>query len=199
MIERTTAIKRPRGTPALGSLLILVGMSLFLVVFLTMLPVLTNPAGAYERWFPDAVIDLTPDEPTTTTTAAPTTTTAAPGSGVGLGDPTEVLDNLDVQLDLESALEDAVGNVGSDITATIDNALTGISATFRGGVAVALFAMAALAVTLVAWRVSRIGVMLLTYPPREYGRKEDPAPAQFVIQVPQAEPVPSVQHEVEPV
>ena len=173
MIERTTAIKRPRGTPALGSFLILVGMALFLVVFLTMLPVLTNPAGAYERWFPEAVIDLSPDTPATTTT----TTTAAPSGGAGLGDPTEVLDNLDVQLDLESALEDAVGNVGSDITATIDNALTGISATFRGGVAVGLFAMAALAVTLVAWRISRIGVMLLTYPPREYGRKEEPAPA----------------------
>lgn len=193
MIERTPAFKRPRGTPAMGTLLVVVGLVLFLVVFLTMLPILTDPAGAYERWFPEALIDLTPDTTTTTTTDAlvPDATTAP-----GMADPSDVVDELG--LDLESALEDAVGNVGSDITATIDNALTGISATFRGGIAVALFAMAALAVTLVAWRISRIGVMLLTHDPRD-ARTPEPAPAQFVIQVPQAEPTPQVQHEVEPV
>lgn len=194
MIERTPAIKRPRGTPAMGSILVAVGLVLFLVVFLTMLPILTDPAGAYERWFPAAVIDLTPDTTTTTSSAPTPGVTTAPG----MADPSDVLDELDLQLDLETALEDAVGNVGSDITATIDSALTGISATFRGGVAVALFAMAALAVTLVAWRISRIGVMLLTHDPRE-ARITEPVPAQFVIQVPQAEPTPQVQHEVEPV
>ncbi len=195
MIERTPAFKRPRGTPAMGSILVVVGLVLFLVVFLTMLPILTDPAGAYERWFPAAIIELTPDTTTTTTSAAPTPdVTTAPG----LADPGDVLDELDLQLDLETALEDAVGNVGSDITATIDSALTGISATFRGGIAVGLFAMAALAVTLVAWRISRIGVMLLTHDPRD-ARAPEPAPAQFVIQVPQAEPTPQVQHEIEPV
>lgn len=194
MIERTPAIKRPRGTPAMGSLLVAVGLVLFLVVFLTMLPILTDPTGAYERWFPAAVIDLTPDTTTTTTVTPPSETTTVPG----MADPSDVLDELDLQLDLESALEDAVGNVGSDITATIDSALTGISATFRGGVAVALFAMAALAVTLVAWRISRIGVMLLTHDPRE-ARTAEPSAAQFVIQVPAVEQTPQVQHEVEPV
>lgn len=193
MIERTPAFKRPRGTPAMGSLLVAVGLVLFLVVFLTMLPILTDPAGAYERWFPAAIIDLTPDTTTTTTGPTPDVTTAP-----GTADPSDVLDQLDLQLDLESALEDAVGNVGNDITATIDSALSGISATFRGGIAVGLFAMAALAVTLVAWRISRIGVMLLTHDPREV-RTAEPAAAQFVIQVPRVEETSQVQHEVEPV
>ena len=39
-------------TALIGSVMVLVGLGFFVVVFVTVFPVLTNPAGAYDRWFP---------------------------------------------------------------------------------------------------------------------------------------------------
>ena len=36
----------------MGSGLVLAGLALFMVVFFTLLPILTNPVGAYDNWFP---------------------------------------------------------------------------------------------------------------------------------------------------
>lgn len=66
---------------------------------------------------------------------------------------------------LNDSLESAVGDVGDDINDTIDSALGSIGTTVRGGVVVALFALAALSATVVAWRVAKIGVMLLVGDP----------------------------------
>lgn len=40
-------------TKLIGSIMVLVGLAFFVVVFVTVFPVLTDPARAYDRWFPD--------------------------------------------------------------------------------------------------------------------------------------------------
>jgi hypothetical protein len=67
-----------------------------------------------------------------------------------------------LSLDIESSLSDAVGSVGDEISATIDGALGSIGRTAQGAVVVFLFALAAIATTIVAWRIARVGVMVLT-------------------------------------
>ena len=45
--------------------MVLVGLAFFVVVFVVIFPVLTNPAGAYDRWFPSEVVELSEQaEPT---------------------------------------------------------------------------------------------------------------------------------------
>lgn len=83
-----------------------------------------------------------------------------------------------VSVDVESRLSDAVGDVGDEISATIDGALGSIGRSARGGVVVFLFALAALATTIVAWRIARVGVMVLTgNPGRSRRDRQEPPPA----------------------
>ena len=83
-----------------------------------------------------------------------------------------------LNLDIESSLSDAVGNVGDEISATIDGALGSIGRTARGAVVVFLFALAALATTMVAWRIARVGVMVLTGSPAQpRSDRHQPPPA----------------------
>lgn len=236
MIERVIH-RRPDWATVLGSGLVLVGLALFMIVFVVLFPVLTNPVGAYDRWFPDRAT-----EPATEATSPPSTLPAAaftweaiaiesieppvyrvrfvdgstspagdieawrwdfgdgtradgrtvvhdyaefgayvvtltirdeagetgvvageiavPGVESAAGAAASVIDVAGS--DIEATLEDAVGSVGDEISATIDTAFGSIGATVRGGVIVALFALAALAAIIVAWRVARIGVMILT-------------------------------------
>lgn len=67
-------------------------------------------------------------------------------------------------LDIDASIQDAVGSVGAEIESTIGGAVGSIGASMRGAVVVLLFALAALATTAVAWRVARIGVMILNGP-----------------------------------
>lgn len=46
------AARRPQWTTVMGSGLVLAGLALFMVVFFMLLPILTNPVAAYDRWFP---------------------------------------------------------------------------------------------------------------------------------------------------
>lgn len=81
-------------------------------------------------------------------------------------------------IDIESSLSDAVGNVGDEISATIDGALGSIGRNARGAVVVFLFALAAFATTIVAWRIARVGVMVLTGNPGRIRRdRQEPPPA----------------------
>jgi PKD domain len=94
---------------------------------------------------------------------------AVPGVSEASGTVGQVDEILNV--DIESSLSDAVGSVGDEISATIDGALGSIGSTARGAVVVFLFALAAFATTIVAWRIARVGVMVLTgntaQPPRD--------------------------------
>jgi len=101
---------------------------------------------------------------------------AVPGIDGTSGTSGQVDELLDV--DIESSLSDAVGSVGDEISATIDGALGSIGRTARGAVVVFLFALAAFATTIVAWRIARVGVMVLTgnpTPPRQ--DRQPPPPA----------------------
>lgn len=40
-------------TKLIGSIMVLVGLGFFVVVFVTVFPVMTNPGSAYDRWFPE--------------------------------------------------------------------------------------------------------------------------------------------------
>ena len=238
----------PDHKDVLGSAMVLVGLAFFVVVFVVIFPVLTNPAGAYDRWFPSEAVEISEQaEPTGEPAAAgPTaqfrwenvaieavnpplyrmrlTSETLPGdaeivavrwelgdgnTAIGesvthdyaaidsytirisvedangqvdsvsgtvsvaestsiFGSAGQVEDILDFDRTLDNfgdgittSLEDAVGDVGDDITSTLDSALGSIGTTVRGGVVVALFALASLAATVVAWRIARIGVMLL--------------------------------------
>lgn len=238
--------------------MVVVGLAFFVVVFVVIFPVLTNPAGAYDRWFPSEVVEvLDQEEPTVKPVAAGPiaqfrwenlaieavdpplyrmrltsetlpgdadvvavrwelgdgntavgesvthdyaaigsytirlsvedsngqvdavsgTVSVASGNSIfgSAGRVEEILD-LDRTLDnfgdgISTSLEDAVGDVGDDITTTLDSALGSIGTTVRGGVVVALFALAALAATVVAWRIARIGVMLLVRDPDQVVRR----------------------------
>ncbi len=93
---------------------------------------------------------------------------------------------------ITTSLEDAVGDVGDDITSTLDSALGSIGTTVRGGVVVALFALSSLAATVVAWRIARIGVMLLV-------RDPDPGVRRPAASEPQDETVSSPRRGLEAV
>ena len=83
-----------------------------------------------------------------------------------------------LNMDIEASLSDAVDNVGDEISATIDGALGSIGRSARGAVVVFLFALAALATTIVAWRIARVGVMVLTgNPGRPHQDHQRPPPA----------------------
>lgn len=85
---------------------------------------------------------------------------AIPGIAAASGTAGQI-DEL-INFDIESSLSDAVGSAGDEISATIDGALGSIGRTARGAVVVFLFALAAFATTIVAWRIARVGVMVLT-------------------------------------
>jgi hypothetical protein len=222
-----------------GSGLVLIGLALFMVVFVTLLPILRDPVAAYDRWFPAAAEeasvaaaaeDVVRSEPlagfrweaiAVESTQPPVyrarlESTSMPaqedlvawrwdfGDGTSGGGETVIHDydqygtyivTLTVEdaggatdaltgevaipgvdqtfgtagqvdellnLDIEASLSDAVGNVGDEISATIDGALGSIGSSARGAVVVFLFALAAFATTIVAWRIARVGVMVLT-------------------------------------
>lgn len=232
---------------ALGSAMVLVGLGFFVTVFVALFPVLTNPSGAYDKWFPPAAEEpLVVEQSVPTTNIGPTAQfrweaivvqqaerpvyrvrltsesivddapivatewtlgdgTQAAGdtvthdydamgsytismrvedstgsvdtvrgsvsvvdTGSIVGSVGQIEDALDFDRtldtfgdDISDSLEGAVGDVGDEITDTLDSALGSIGSTVRGGVVVLLFALASLAATVVAWRIARIGVMLL--------------------------------------
>lgn len=261
MAERPTWLRTP-SAETLGRALVFVGVVLFIVVFLAVFPVLTDPVGTYDDWFPeadepsvqaDAPEDEAPAEPTAAFRYTAESAISAPpeeGAGEGgeeggeegggdaeseppmatyqvrfedrsepgdgaivsrtwdLGDgneafgrvvehtyegPGEYPVRLDVEdengatakveadvevpeegrafgradsadaLDLsgiEAALEDAIGTLET----SADDALDEVGLVSRRGVIVVLFALAAIATTVVAWRVTRSGIMLLRGP-----------------------------------
>jgi hypothetical protein len=234
----------------IGVLLILVGLVLFLVIFLVVYPALRDPVGTYDRWFPESEEPAAEAEPVADEEETPTEPVAAfrwvgeaivdevpeeeveegaepeersaiyrvsledrsepgdaevvswiwelgdgreargafinrtyEGPGVypvrlsiedGNGIVSEVEGDVEVPeggvvsgrveaeetLDLtgiESALEDAVVTLEGSIDDTLDS----VASTTRSSGIVVLFALAAIATTIVAWRVTRSGVMLL--------------------------------------
>jgi hypothetical protein len=233
--------RRPEWATVLGSGLVLIGLALFMIVFVTLFPILRDPVTAYDRWFPvgdesepfvvtAADDDVARAEPLArfrweaivVESVAPPVyrvrleSTAIPGQaeivawqwdfgdGTSSGGETVVHDYVEygsyivtltvedatgaidtlageiaipgvdetsgtsgqvdelLNVDIESSLSDAVGDVGDEISATIDGALGSIGRTARGAVVVFLFALAAFATTIVAWRIARVGVMVLT-------------------------------------
>jgi hypothetical protein len=110
VIERVVQ-QRPGWTSVLGSGLVLTGFALFVVLFVTLLPILRDPVGAHGRWIPDeepaaaqqldhaGAAKPTADEPVT--------------SGPEADDSIDEL----ALAELEASLEEAVGSVGEDITA----------------------------------------------------------------------------------
>jgi hypothetical protein len=62
---------------------------------------------------------------------------------------------------LTAGVGDAFGTLGNSIGGTLDGVAGSVGATARRGVVVAMFAVAAMALITVAWRVARIGVMVL--------------------------------------
>lgn len=66
---------RPDHRDTIGSAMVLVGLGFFVIVFVALFPVLTNPAGAYDRWFPPE------DEPA----VEPVTEVAQPATPVVTG------------------------------------------------------------------------------------------------------------------
>ena len=255
MIDRVV-FRRPEWATLLGSALVLTGLALFMIVFVTLFPILRDPVGAYERWFPsdepapvvvtgegdrtgpiarfawEAVVVESSNPPVyrarfrsnAAPGAEPITTwtwdlgdgTTADGQSVvhdyatygayvvtlrvedasGASSTTGgqvivpgveatsgaigVIDEF-LDLDIEASLEDAVGSVGQEINATIDSAFGSIGTTVRGAVVVFLFALAALAATVVAWRVARVGVMVLTRQPTtgRWGGQPPPPADEF--------------------
>ncbi len=254
----------------LGSGLVLIGLALFMIVFVTLFPILRDPVTAYDRWFPtteeqppvvvtvvnDEVVREDPlarfrweaiavesvDPPIYRVRLESTSIPAQAdliawrwdfGDGNSSGGETVIHDyveygsyivtltvedadgatnslagevavpgvdqtsgtsgQIDALLDIESSLSDAVGNVGEEIessltdavgnvgdeiSATIDGALGSIGRSARGGVVVFLFALAAFATTIVAWRIARVGVMVLTgNPARPRQDRQPPPPA----------------------
>lgn len=249
MLERVRNSKAisPEG---LGALLIFVGLVMFVVVFLVVFPVLSDPVGAYDGWFPDdaepeetidpsageesftsptaafrfvaqAVFDDPPEaeegeggeeqeRPGATYTVRLEDVTE-PGDGTletwtwDLGDGREArgrnvertyegpgvyVVRLDVadsngetskvegdveipeegsefgrvdasdDIDLsgiEAAVEDAVVALEDSVEETLDE----VRSAARSTAVVVLFALAAIATTIVAWRVTRSGIMLL--------------------------------------
>jgi hypothetical protein len=97
---------------------------------------------------------------------------AVPGLAATTGGVGQIDEFLD--LDIDSSIQNAVGTVGAEIKSTIDTAVGSIGASARGAVVVFLFALAALATTVVAWRIARIGVMILNGSPPPQPRPPEP-------------------------
>jgi hypothetical protein len=246
------AERRPQWTTVMGSGLVLAGLALFMVVFFTLYPILTDPVGAYDNWFPvvDVVDEATAVSPAQVDPVARfsweavavdsfdppvyrvrLTSTSIGGAaeieewrwdlGDGTGERGEtavhdyaaygayivkltVLDSAGradtvtgeiavpgvastaggagrfdefSDFDIDESIQDAVGSVGDEIKSTIGSAVDSIGASARGGVVVFLFALAALATTVVAWRVARIGVMILNGPRQRL--PVTPAPTRY--------------------
>ena len=237
----------------MGSGLVLAGLALFMVVFVTLLPILTNPVGAYDNWFPvddtaadeativapvpedpiarfiwEAVAVETLDPPVYRVRLRSTSVGGAAeieqwqwdfGDQTGDRGPSVVHDYVDYgayvvtltvldgagradtvsgeiavpgraatsggvgqadeffDIDIDASIQDAVGSVGAEIKSTIDSAVGSIGASARGAVVVFLFALAALATTIVAWRVARIGVMILNGSPGPRPTSPTPPPS----------------------
>jgi PKD repeat protein len=202
----------------IGLVLVLIGMLLFLVVFFTAFPVLSDPVGTYDEWFPDDESATPADEDVEGPLAvwryeadsddgifrvrfedrsepgdAPIVEqtwdlgdgTEAQGPAVNHryrepgvypvrlkvedenGETSKVEDDVEVPelgrtfgraeaekgLDLsgiESAVEDAVETMEAEVEDSFDSIFV-----------IALFGLAAIATTVVAWRITRSGVMLL--------------------------------------
>ena len=241
--------RKPQWTTMMGSGLVLAGLALFMVVFFTLFPILTNPVSAYNNWFPleaeaadvvvvaadqenpiarfawEAVAVETLDPPVYRVRLQSTSIEGAAdiaqwqwdfGDSVGdrgdrvVHDYAEfgayvvtltVVDadgradtvsgevavpgvsstagaaglvNEFVDLDIDASIQHAVGSVGAEIRSSIDGAVGSIGASARGAVVVFLFVMAAIATTVVAWRVARIGVMILNGAP---ARAPQPPPS----------------------
>ncbi len=224
----------------MGSGLVLAGLALFMVVFFTLFPILTNPVMAYDKWFPieddtveqtiaapdqqdpvarftwEAIVVEALDPPVyrvrlqstsidagsaieqwqwdfgdlsgdrgdrvvhdyaefgayivtlTVVDAAGRADTvsgeiAVPGVAAAAGVVGQINEFID--LDIDASIQNAVGSVGAEIRSSIDGAVGSIGASARGAVVVFLFVMAAIATTIVAWRVARIGVMILNGAP----------------------------------
>lgn len=239
----------------MGSGLVLAGLALFMVVFSTLYPILTDPVRAYDNWFPVEEVVVGDAAATTAVqeSAAPVarfsweavavdtvdppvyrvrlTSTSIGGiaeieewqwdfgDGTGERGETAVHDYADYgayvvtltvldqdgradtirgeiavpgvattaggvgqfdeysTLDIDASIQDAVGSVGAEIKSTIGTAVDSIGASARGAVVVFLFALAALATTVVAWRVARIGVMILNGPRQHL--PVPPAPTRY--------------------
>ena len=232
-----------RTTTVLGSTLVLLGVALFTFIFFTLYPVLRNPVGTYDRWFPAEEVefdeevepDLTPPQAafswqTSVSNADPGEVTVQfadesvpSGESISswtwdLGDNSlatgqaieheyAAAGNYLVRLTIEDAagsidsaqghvavrsgsamlgdvgriteflnpafggdINSAVGSLGDAIGDPIGDVVDSVGATARGGVVVLLFGLAALGTTMVAWRVSRIGVMVLMGAPTDRGR-----------------------------
>lgn len=249
MFERVRGMKAS-SPETIGAVLVLIGLVLFLVIFLVVYPALSDPVGTYDRWFPESEEPAAAAEPAAEEEETPAEPVAAfrfvteaivsevpveeveegaepeersatyrvtledrsePGDaeivswtwelgdgreargalvnrtyeGPGVypvrlsiedanGLESEVEGDVEVPeegvisgrieaeeaLDLtgiESAIEDAV----VALEGSIDDTLDSVGSTARSSGVVALFALAAIATTVVAWRVTRSGVMLL--------------------------------------
>jgi hypothetical protein len=253
MAERPRWLVGP-SPETLGGVLVFIGLMLFIVVFLAVFPVLTDPVGTYDDWFPETDEPLVQDdvpeeesaeEPTAAFRFTAEAVTEEPPDEVGeeggeegegeplmatyqvrfedrsepgdaaitswtwdLGDgseargrvveytyegPGEYVVRLDIEDDsgvtarveadvevpeegrafgradsaddldlsgIESALEDAVGTLET----SAEDALDEIGLAARRIVIVVLFALAAIATTVIAWRVTRSGIFLLRGP-----------------------------------
>lgn len=230
----------------MGSGLVLAGLALFMVVFFTLFPILTNPVNAYDNWFPveetatepvvaavdqadpiarfswEAIVVEALEPPvyrvrlqstsldgaaaieawqwdfgdssgdrgdrvvhdygvfgayvvtlTVVDTDGRSDTVsgeiAVPGVASTAGGVGVVNEFIDLN-DIDTSIQNAVGSVGAEIRSSIDGAVGSIGASARGAVVVFLFIMAAIATTIVAWRVARIGVMILNGVPDQSPR-----------------------------
>ena len=239
MVERMRGL-RATSPDTLGAILVLIGLVMFVIVFVVAFPVLSDPVGAYDGWFPEAdepqvtettavedpagpeavfryVAETTFIEPEEGSEAEPVFTyrvtfedRSEPGDaeivawrwdlgdgaeadrrtvnhryeGPGAyeirldiedanGETAKVEGEIDVPEDgtssgriesdsidlsgIESAVEDAVVALED----SVDDTLGTMRDTSRNMGVVTLFALAAIATTIVAWRVTRSGVMLL--------------------------------------
>jgi len=239
MMERMRGL-RGSSPNTLGVLLVIVGLLMFVVVFVAAFPVLSDPVGAYDEWFPeteeprvtDTTIAEAPEGPTAIFRYVAEATMIEPpeGSqeepmftyGVTFEDRSEPGDAeivawvwdfgdgaeanrqftshsyegpgaYEVRLDIEdengetakvegeidmpeeglnsgriesdsldlSGIESAVEDAVLALEDSVEDTLGTVRDTSRNMGVVALFALAAIATTIVAWRVTKSGVMLL--------------------------------------
>lgn len=239
MMERLRGLKGSSPN-TLGVILVIVGLLMFVVVFVAAFPVLSDPVGAYDEWFPeteeptatDTTVAEGPEGPTAIFRYVAEATMIEPPEGVEeeptftyrvdfedrteLGDAeivrwewdfgdgaesnrqfvshtyegpgayevrlaiedengeiAEVVGEIEIPEDgtnsgriegdsfdlsgIEAAVEDAVGALED----SVDETLGTVRDTSRNMGVVTLFALAAIATTIVAWRVTKSGVMLL--------------------------------------
>lgn len=239
MMERLRGLKAT-SPHTLGALLIIIGLVMFVVVFFAAFPVLSDPVGTYDDWFPeeqDSLVTETtvadePEGPAAVFRYVAETTLIRPPEGSEeeprfsvqvrfedrsepgegeivswrweLGDGAESSRNqfthryeapgvYEVRLDVEdvnglidsvtgeievpeegitsgriesdsldlSGIESAVEDAVVALEGSVEDTLATMRDTSRNIGVVALFALAAIATTVVAWRVTRSGVLLL--------------------------------------